>query len=127
MRQDFSYSTRNGIDATRAPSSIFNFGDKPYPSLSASTLILPSRQQAREHVKRYFEFAIPTYRFLHQGIVERWLEKFMDESDRIGGGGNALTDGKAAVVLMVLATSTLYRVDDMATFHDLETGEYDQR
>lgn len=127
LRQDFSSSTRNGVDNPRTPSSIFTFGDKPYPNYSDSTLVLPSRQQAREHVKRYFEFAIPTYRFLHQGTVEGWLEKFMDENDATENGAKSLTDGKAAVVLMVLATSTLYRVDEMAAFHDAETEEYDQR
>lgn len=102
------------------------FGDKPCPSYSGSTLVLPSRQQAREHVKRYFEFAIPTYRFLHQGTLEVWLEKFMNENET-GIGVKELSDGKAAVVLMVLATSMLYRVDDTATFHDTEAEDHDQR
>jgi hypothetical protein len=127
LRKDFSSSTRNDVDSPRATSSIFNFGDKPYPNIPDLNFALPTRQQAREHVKRYFEFAIPTYRFLHQGTVERWLEKLMDESDAIGNGRKELTDGKAAVVLMVLATSALYRVDDMATLHDAEAEEYDQR
>ena len=103
------------------------FGDKPYPNYSGSTLVLPSRQQAREHVKRYFEFAIPTYRFLHQTTLEKWLEEFMNENEMSVNGAKALNDGKAAVVLMVIATSMLYRVDDAATFHDTEAGEYDKR
>jgi hypothetical protein len=103
------------------------FGDKPYPNYSGSNLVLPSRQQAREHVKRYFEFAIPTYRFLHQRTLEGWLEKFMNENETTGNGAKPLYDGKAAVVLMVLATSMLYRVDDTAAFHDTEAEEYDQR
>ena len=127
LRQDFSSSNKNAVDTPWAPSSIFMFGDKPYPNYSDSTLVLPSRQQAREHVKRYFEFAIPTYRFLHQRTLEAWLEKFMDENETTGDGGKALDDGKAAVVLMVLATSMLYRVDDTANFHDTETEEHDQR
>jgi len=127
LTRDFSSSTRNGVDTPRAPSSIFTFGDKPYPNYSDYPLVLPSRQQAREHVRRYFDFAIPTYRFLHQGTVEGWLEKFMDANGTTGDGANVLTDGKAATVLMVLATSTLYRVDDTAVFHDAEAEEYDQR
>jgi Fungal Zn(2)-Cys(6) binuclear cluster domain len=127
LRQDFSSSTRNAVDTPRAPSSIFTFGDKPYPNYSGLTLVLPSRQQAREHVKRYFEFAIPTYRFLHQGTLEGWLEKFMNENETTGNGAKPLNDRKAAVVLMVLATSMLYRVDDTAAFHDKEAEEYDQR
>ena len=127
LRQDFSSSTRNGVDTPRAPSSIFTFGDKPYPNYSNLTLVLPNRQQAREHVKRYFEFAIPTYRFLHQGTVEEWLEKFMDENDTTRNVAKVLTDGKAAVVLMVLATSTLYRVDSTAAFHDAEAEDHEQR
>jgi hypothetical protein len=125
LRQDFS--SRNGVGTPRPSSSIFSFGDKPFTNSSCSSLVLPSRQQAREHVKRYFEFAIPTYRFLHQETVERWLDKYMDEIETVGNKGEALTDGKAAVVLMVLATSALYRVDDAATIHDAEAEDYDQR
>lgn len=127
LRQDFSSSTRNAVDSPRGPSSIFTFGDKPYPDFSGSILILPSRQQAREHVKRYFEFAIPTYRFLHQSTIEGWLETFMTENETTGKRAKPLSDGKAAVVLMVLATSMLYRVDDTAALHDAEAEEYDQR
>jgi hypothetical protein len=127
LRQDFSSSSRNAVDTPRASSSIFMFGDKPYPNYSDSNLVLPSRQQAREHVKRYFEFAIPTYRFLHQRTIEVWLEKFVDENETTGNGAKALNDGKAAVVLMVLATSMLYHVDDTAAFHDTEAEEHDQR
>jgi hypothetical protein len=127
LRQDFSLSARDRIDTPRAPSSIFTFGDRPYPDYTDSTLVLPSRQQAREHVKRYFDFAIPTYRFLHQGTIEGWLEKLMDGNNTTDNEANLLTDGRAAVVLMVLATSILYRVDDTATFHDAEAEECVQR
>ncbi len=127
LKRDFSSSTRKGIDSPRIPSSIFNFGDKPYPSIPDSNFALPTRQQARDHVKRYFEFAVPTYRFLHQGTVGKWLENFIDENDAIDNGRKLLTNGKAAVVLMVLATSALYRIDEMATLHDAEAEEHDQR
>jgi hypothetical protein len=127
LRKDFSSSTRNAVDVPRGASSIFTFGDKPHPDVSALTLVLPSRQQAREHAKRYFEFAVPTYRFLHEGTLEGWLEKFMDEAEMTGNISKRLSDGKAAAVLMVLATSMLYRVDDAAAFHDTEVDESDQR
>lgn len=50
----------------------------------------------------------------------------MNENET-GIGVKELSDGKAAVVLMVLATSMLYRVDDTATFHDTEAEDHDQR
>lgn len=127
LRQDFSSSTRNINDTPGAASSIFTFGDKAYPDYSGSKLVLPSRIQAREHVKRYFEFSIPTYRFLHQGTIEDWLEKFMNEAETAGKGVKRVGDGKASVVLMVLATSMLYRVDDTAVYHDTEAEDYDRR
>jgi hypothetical protein len=126
LRQDFSLSTKNDAN-TPLTSSVFTFGDKPYPDYSKSTLVLPSRQDAREYVKRYFDFAIPTYRFLHQETVEQWLEIFMDENDATSNGMKPLTDSKAAVVLMVLATATLYRVDDAAAFHDTDVEEHENR
>jgi hypothetical protein len=49
----------------------------------------------------------------------------VDENETTGNGAKALNDGKAAVVLMVLATSMLYRVDDTAAFHDTEAEEHD--
>ena len=59
--------------------------------------------------------------------MQEWLERFLDENTAAGSEAKLITHGKAAVVLMVLATSTLYRVDDAAAVHDAEAEDYDQR
>jgi hypothetical protein len=78
-------------------------------------------------VRRYFHFAMPTYRFLHQATVERWLERLYDERDTVEVKGRLLADGKAAVVLTVLATSTLYWVDEAGSVHDVDSRDCEQR
>ncbi|KAE8378035.1 fungal-specific transcription factor domain-containing protein [Aspergillus bertholletiae] len=55
---------------------IFSFGDAPLPKLDPSFLLLPSKNEAKELVQRYFDFAFPTHRFLHQQQVECWLDEF---------------------------------------------------
>ena len=128
LRQAFSSTAVNSVESTNlAPSSIFTFGDKPSPNYSGSSFRLPSREQARELVKQYFNFAIPTYTFLHQATVEGWLERLYDEGDTIGAKGRLLADRKAAVVLMVLATSTRYWVDEAGSVHDVNTQDSEQR
>jgi hypothetical protein len=55
-------------------SSMFTFGDSPLPSSSdTSFFVLPPKSEAQILVARYFNFALPTHRFLHQPTVESWL------------------------------------------------------
>ncbi|CAG9953020.1 unnamed protein product [Clonostachys rosea f. rosea IK726] len=56
-------------------SSIFNFGDRPLPGHDASFVILPPKHAADAMVKRYFDFAATTHRFLHRPTIDSWLEE----------------------------------------------------
>ncbi|KAE8146731.1 fungal-specific transcription factor domain-containing protein [Aspergillus avenaceus] len=53
---------------------IFSFGDAPLLKYDPSFLVLPRKSDAEALVSRYFDFAFPTHRFLHQQQVEGWLE-----------------------------------------------------
>jgi hypothetical protein len=87
-------------------SSIFTFGDSPLPEYDPSFFVLPSRDDAAKLVTRYFDFAFPTHRFLHQQTVERCLQQFYDNL----GDPNPKrgTREKNAVVLMVMAQAVQY-------------------
>lgn len=87
-------------------SSIFTFGDSPLPEYDPSFFVLPSRDDAANLVARYFDFAFPTHRFLHQQTVERYLQHFYDNlGDPIQKRG---AREKNAVVLMVMAQAAQY-------------------
>ncbi|KAL4781789.1 fungal-specific transcription factor domain-containing protein [Aspergillus varians] len=55
---------------------IFSFGDAPLPKYDPSFLVIPTKEEAQALLGRYFDFAFPTHRFLHQPQAESWLEDF---------------------------------------------------
>jgi hypothetical protein len=87
-------------------SSIFTFGDSPLPEYDPSFFVLPSREDAANLVTRYFDFAFPTHRFLHQQTVERYLQQFYDNLGDPNPKRGARE--KNAVVLMVMAQAVQY-------------------
>ncbi|GKZ33611.1 hypothetical protein AbraIFM66950_003519 [Aspergillus brasiliensis] len=81
---------------------IFTFGDSPLPEVESAFMLLPPRNEANALVTRYFDFAFPTHRFLHQPQVEGWVEEFyraVRDSEAVSPGMR----GRRAVVLMVFA------------------------
>ncbi|PYI12332.1 hypothetical protein BO78DRAFT_402266 [Aspergillus sclerotiicarbonarius CBS 121057] len=81
---------------------IFTFGDSPLPEAESTFMLLPPRDEANALLARYFDFAFPTHRFLHQPQVEGWVEEFYRAVQRSEGVGPGMR-GKRAVVLMVFA------------------------
>ncbi|KAL4918622.1 hypothetical protein BDW62DRAFT_217568 [Aspergillus aurantiobrunneus] len=60
-------------------SPIFSFGDAPLPKYDPSFLVIPTKEEAKVLLDRYFDFAFPTHRFLHQPQAESWLEDFYQD------------------------------------------------
>lgn len=87
---------------------IFNFGDAPLPRHDPHFLVLPPKDEARILVHRYFDFAFPTHRFLHQATVERWLESFYSD---VYGPDDTLSQAVKALLLMVMAQGKQYLAD----------------
>jgi hypothetical protein len=106
--------------------SIFSFGDGWFPD-KPSNLVLPERKQARHLLKRYFDFAMPTYRFLHRPTAENWLEDIYREKEEGDLEIKSLSTAKIAIVLLILATAKLYDVDDTGLLHDGKAKEAEQR
>ncbi|KEQ90329.1 hypothetical protein AUEXF2481DRAFT_84004 [Aureobasidium subglaciale EXF-2481] len=103
---------------SREEISIFAYGDRRSPALDLPPRSrLPDRGVTTPLVSRYFDFAAPTYRFLHRPTLESWLSEFHQQqgSDQEGTAaviqGEALRPVRQAIVLMVLATACLYNVE----------------
>ncbi|KAL3293700.1 fungal specific transcription factor domain-containing protein [Colletotrichum asianum] len=88
-------------------SSVFNFGDRPLPGHDSSFAILPPKTIAESMVKRYFEFAATTHRFLHRPSVESWLEELYDTHGAMLYKECARS--RTAILFMVFAHSNNYR------------------
>ncbi|XHG09656.1 hypothetical protein AWENTII_012699 [Aspergillus wentii] len=95
---------------------IFNFGDAPLSEYGdASMLVLPPKDEADALVDRYFDFAFPTHRFLHQPTVKAWLDGMYASVYRRGAG--SLERGARetrALLLMVMAQAKQYLLDNDA-------------
>lgn len=97
------------------PDSIFTFGDAPLASVDTdlSLCMMIRREFAQQLFDRYFDFAMPTYRFLHRPTAQAWFAEFYDTFGSMHDGQRAAA--KIALVLMVLAHGRVY----MPEGHDL--------
>lgn len=89
--------------------SIFTFGDAPLPDLEVSLFFIPPKEDTKRLVERYFDFAVPTHRFLHRPTVEAWFDEFYATSGAMAREDEA--PAKLAVLFMVFAQASLYLPD----------------
>ena len=102
--------------STRVP--IFSFGDGWVPDLSTSRFTFPSRHEAKCLVDRYYDFAMPTYRFLHRDTVNGWLEVMCTEHESSNMGSKPLSSSRRAIVILALATAKLYGEGEVGSLQD---------
>ncbi|KAK5112039.1 hypothetical protein LTR62_004573 [Meristemomyces frigidus] len=86
-------------------SSIFSYGDRPASSSSPAPAILPLASHAKSLFALYFDFAMPTYRFLHQQTAMGWLENMLLAQN---GMTVAVSPAQRVIVWIVLATAILF-------------------
>lgn len=112
--QNFSHASRPSIstappDLETSSSSpavpIFSYGDRKVPEVDRTRFHWPDVTVARELVRRYFDFAAPTYRILHQGTVDKWVDDIYHPQSL----SNPLSAATQAALLMVFATSLMFR------------------
>ena len=128
FKQDFAATVSSNVIGKISPElSVFSFGDGYYAKYAASDLAFPPRKQAKHLIDRYFDFAMPTYRFLHRAIVESWLDRICDENENRAINGPLLSNAKVAIVLLTLATATLYEEDATGSLIDSEADDCEQR
>ncbi|KAI6808034.1 hypothetical protein KC332_g13156 [Hortaea werneckii] len=81
---------------------VLNYGDKrvvPPPASSLESLVRKPNGHAL--LSTYFDFAMPTYRFLHRQTVEQWYKEVCEDTNR-------LSPARKAIILLVLATATFF-------------------
>ncbi|KAF2650438.1 transcriptional regulatory protein GAL4 [Lophiostoma macrostomum CBS 122681] len=93
------------------PTSIFTFGDAPLhpPEYDPSFCMMLPRDDAQRLVDRYFDFAMPTYRFLHRPTIQDWFAEFYDTLGVMRNTRSAPT--KVALLFMVFAQGRVYMPD----------------
>lgn len=85
------------------------FGDTHCPKFDdLGQVHFPDQSFTRECVHRYFDFASPTYRILHQGTVEHWVEKLYEQT--------LVSETARAIVLMICAISSFYHTESTSQF-----------
>ncbi|KAL5000030.1 fungal-specific transcription factor domain-containing protein [Aspergillus recurvatus] len=104
----------SGRDSDRtSKASIFHFGDRIAPEVQPGDFEWPDRAEAESLTRRYFEFACPTYRTLHQPTIEGAICELYGESTQFDGRCSVPGQSSAshAVILMVFSTATMFRSD----------------
>lgn len=94
--------------AVSVPSSIFTFGDAPLraPEVDPSFCMMLPRGDAQQLFDRYFDFAMPTYRFLHRPTLQAWFDEFYDTMGTMRDGLGATA--KTALLFMIFAHARVY-------------------
>lgn len=94
------------------PDNIFTFGDPPFDQTDTdlfSCMMLP-QEVAQQLIDRYFDFAMPTYRFLHRPTIQAWFTELYSTFGAMRDKQGA--SAKIALILMVLAHGRVYMPDD---------------
>ncbi|RDW81352.1 putative Zn(II)2Cys6 transcription factor [Aspergillus mulundensis] len=100
----------NGRETEHVPKeSIFHFGDRIAPEVQLADFQWPDREEAEALTRRYFDFACPTYRTLHQPTIEGAIRQLYGESTRYDGHISPESAASHAVLLMVFSTATMFR------------------
>lgn len=107
MQKESEYSTKP---------SIFTFGDAGLPESSGGNFQFPSEENARSLIDRYFDFAMPTYRFLHRQTIEQWVKNMYRRKAAGDQQAGDTYNTEEAVVMLVFAVAMWYRVDSKGNF-----------
>ncbi|KAI0530373.1 transcriptional regulatory protein GAL4 [Xylaria digitata] len=103
-------------------STIFTFGDAPLqtPDFMPSFCMMLPRDDAQRLLDRYFDFAMPTYRFLHRPQVQNLFNEFYDTLGAMRDADSA--PANTALLFMVFAQARVYMPEqDLPGPPDLST------
>lgn len=88
--------------------AVFSFGDSPFTHNENSDFMLPSYEKAMEMVTVYFDFSMVTYRFIHRGLVEKWVKYVYENNISRENLPTGNMVARTAIVLMLFAVSTMH-------------------
>ncbi|GLA54087.1 hypothetical protein AnigIFM63604_011616 [Aspergillus niger] len=100
--------------------SIFSHGDRVVPEVRLSDFVWPDQTKAKSLIRRYFEFAAPTYRVLHQPTLHAMVQRLYQEGSEGYRIGSQLDVASQAVVLLLLSTAAMFRVDEDGRMRDAD-------
>ena len=110
-----SISTAPELETSSSPAvSIFSYGDRRVPDVDRTRFHWPNASVARDLVRRYFDFAAPTYRVLHQATVDGWIDDIYHPSSL----SNPLSAATQTTLLMVFASALMFREDPNGRIRD---------
>ena len=125
FQQDYATITsRNSESHASKEVPVLSFGDGWMQDYSESEFLLPSRADANGLLGRYFEFAMPTYRFVHRPTIEASLERMYDASNAQPKG---VSNAKKAIVILIMATAKLYSEDATDLLPDGQSRQSQER
>lgn len=85
--------------------STLSFGDAKVNRPDISHFAWPDHRVAVQLLDRYFEFASPTYRYMHEPTMHRWLNRVYDKAD--------VPISAQACVLLIFASAAMFTVDSV--------------
>ncbi|GKZ23896.1 hypothetical protein AbraIFM66951_010428 [Aspergillus brasiliensis] len=100
--------------------SIFSHGDRVVPEVQLSEFVWPDQAKAKSLIRRYFEFAAPTYRVLHQPTLHALVQRLYENSSEGHGIGSQLDEASQAIILLLLSTAAMFRVDEDGRMRDAD-------
>ncbi|KAL5342843.1 fungal-specific transcription factor domain-containing protein [Aspergillus crustosus] len=125
--RDLPATPANGATNTRdsdhaSKSSIFHFGDRGAPEVQLSNFEWPARMVAEALARRYFDFACPTYRTLHQPTIEAMIHELYGDNTLYHGDEPLPRESVAsfAILLMVFSTATMFQPDTSGRMVDAD-------
>ncbi|KAH0353417.1 hypothetical protein KCU83_g3336, partial [Aureobasidium melanogenum] len=83
--------------------STLSFGDAKVCQADIAQFAWPDRGIAIELLDRYFEFASPTYRYMHEPTMHRWLDRIYEKDD--------VPIAAQACVLLIFASAATFTID----------------
>ncbi|KAG4436140.1 hypothetical protein IFR05_008383 [Cadophora sp. M221] len=111
FQQDFIESRSSNVEQS-SQTSIFSYGDG-WISDRDPDFTFPGRNETKYLLQQYFDFAMPTYRFLHRDTAETWLEIIHTTIEKGSSRENPVPNAKNASIILILATAKLYNYDDI--------------
>lgn len=110
----------------KAFSSAIMTGEKSLTLTTSVPFALPAWTDAVGLVSRYFDFVVPTHRFLHRGTVHEWLSE-MYKAGTEHASSDGPTSDREAMVFMIFASSLLYKDRADGSIADAEEESYQRR
>ncbi|KAG9856016.1 hypothetical protein KCU98_g9712, partial [Aureobasidium melanogenum] len=83
--------------------STLSFGDAKIDQPDITHFAWPNRTVAIQLLDRYFEFASPTYRYIHEPTIHRWLNLVYDKAD--------VPVSAQACILLIFASAAVSTID----------------